>query len=1066
MRNINILINEDHSVSFENDYAGLNGENLQGNIVFKFKNFINGQARAEVVINNEDGYILLEKVGETYTMPIRSSLLTSDFIIMQLVIDEVGEDYPIWKSEAFTLKVGYSINAETTIPEDYPSWVQIINGLINDTEEALGNIDNALEQVNTAIEETNNLNIDVSKEDTTTTIELTKKDGTTKEVEIEDGEDLQFKWEGTSLGVKTSSQSTYQYVDLQGVQGETGAMGSPFTIAKTYSTEAQMIADYDNMQVGDYVMIDGDIELQENATLWVKEETPAPTTKWHYLADFSGASGIQGETGATPNIQIGTVTSGATPSVTRTGTNENPILNFVLQKGDKGDTGNTGATGATGNGISSIEKTAETPSQKDYRINYTNGEHFDYSVENGEVTQAQLDEVIAENDYLNSIIDQIVPKTTATGTSITLDDTLQAKMNMELNPSELEQIQTTQSANLFDENKYKNATYTTSTYKYTQLDIKGNRTLYFKASLKSGKTAISGLYLGITSNGANPNQGIIAFSIYGGAITATISTYSKDFTGIDTLYLAFYPTSVNVTDIFDTYDLWVSTDDISYVPFVPNSPSPDYPQEIHTISGDNTIKVVGKNLAKEVFDTKLQATGSGQNKVVSATTGYTAQIIKVKPNTSYTCSGDFSNFGDSAIRIVMFDSMPIVGSISTKFTYSNTTFTFTTDTNTQYIMLWNTFLRDTTAPNLFVCETQYADTYEPYQEQLAQINLGDLEYSKIGNYADVFMKPSGKNLLNINRELGTPSDTSYSNSTKRTFDVTKLIENLSSNNYYVNITTTYEILTNGIKINVAQSGYGLGFPMILQANTQYTISANINVSSSSMIRASYYKEDGTYISNDASSSTNNYLSFTTPNETYYVVILFTPQANTDVTFTNVQLEKGTATDYEPYNNNKWYLKKNIGKATLNGSESWNVNTTAVTGYDTWHIYYSSFENNKFLGDTIIYSEKMIGNVTWVLGGVSLAREQLSAAPAVLTIRLNQNRNIEHSINGIKTWLESNNIPMWLVLRTPTYTLLNDTLQNQLDTIESMLLSYKGQTNISQVNNDLPFIMTSTALKEL
>lgn len=142
MRNINILINDDHTVSFENDYAGLNRENLQGNIVFNFKNFVDGEARAEVIIDGEDGYILLDKVGETYTMPIRSSLLTSDFIIMQLVIDEPGEEYPVWKSEAFTLKVGYSINATSTIPEDYPSWIQILDELRSETEEAITKAEN------------------------------------------------------------------------------------------------------------------------------------------------------------------------------------------------------------------------------------------------------------------------------------------------------------------------------------------------------------------------------------------------------------------------------------------------------------------------------------------------------------------------------------------------------------------------------------------------------------------------------------------------------------------------------------------------------------------------------------------------------------------------------------------------------------------------------------------------------------------------------------------------------------------------------------------------------------
>ena len=39
----------------------------------------------------------------------------------------------------------------------------------------------------------------------------------------------------------------------------------------------------------------------------------------------------------TPNIQIGTVTQGTSFNVTRTGTNENPVLNFTLVKGDKGE---------------------------------------------------------------------------------------------------------------------------------------------------------------------------------------------------------------------------------------------------------------------------------------------------------------------------------------------------------------------------------------------------------------------------------------------------------------------------------------------------------------------------------------------------------------------------------------------------------------------------------------------------------------------------------------------------------------------------------------------------------
>jgi hypothetical protein len=53
--------------------------------------------------------------------------------------------------------------------------------------------------------------------------------------------------------------------------------------------------------------------------------------------------------GATPNLTVGTVsaTTGS-PSVTITGTTDDPILNFTLKTGATGSTGATGPTGATG----------------------------------------------------------------------------------------------------------------------------------------------------------------------------------------------------------------------------------------------------------------------------------------------------------------------------------------------------------------------------------------------------------------------------------------------------------------------------------------------------------------------------------------------------------------------------------------------------------------------------------------------------------------------------------------------------------------------------------------------
>lgn len=56
----------------------------------------------------------------------------------------------------------------------------------------------------------------------------------------------------------------------------------------------------------------------------------------------SGAQGPKGDAGATPRITVGTVTTlspGASATVTRTGTDAQPVLNFGIPKGDTGNAG-------------------------------------------------------------------------------------------------------------------------------------------------------------------------------------------------------------------------------------------------------------------------------------------------------------------------------------------------------------------------------------------------------------------------------------------------------------------------------------------------------------------------------------------------------------------------------------------------------------------------------------------------------------------------------------------------------------------------------------------------------
>lgn len=64
-----------------------------------------------------------------------------------------------------------------------------------------------------------------------------------------------------------------------------------------------------------------------------------------------GGVGEKGDPGEAATITIGTVTSGAPPSVTNSGTATDAILNFVLQPGERGADGAPGAPGLPGQSI-------------------------------------------------------------------------------------------------------------------------------------------------------------------------------------------------------------------------------------------------------------------------------------------------------------------------------------------------------------------------------------------------------------------------------------------------------------------------------------------------------------------------------------------------------------------------------------------------------------------------------------------------------------------------------------------------------------------------------------------
>ena len=175
---------------------------------------------------------------------------------------------------------------------------------------------------------------------------------------------------------------------------------------------------------------------------------------------------------------------------------------------------------------------------------------------------------------------------------------------------------------------------------------------------------------------------------------------------------------------------------------------------------------------------------------------------------------------------------------------------------------------------------------------------------------------------------------------------------------------------------------------------------------------------------------------------------FTPYGTTPIEMNGI----GDYQDYFYKDSGKWYLHKEIGKVVLDGSETdWRYNSNNALfvhnitpiGKFTGVNVVPDIKCNYFIPNTFnkLYSEEADYGIS-----------NGSSGADIITIR---NKDITSVVN-FQTWLLTHNTTVYYVLATPTNTeITNTTLIEQLDNIENAM-SYNGQTNISQVNNDLPF----------
>ena len=212
-------------------------------------------------------------------------------------------------------------------------------------------------------------------------------------------------------------------------------------------------------------------------------------------------------------------------------------------------------------------------------------------------------------------------------------------------------------------------------------------------------------------------------------------------------------------------------------------PNPDYPQDVHVVSGDNSIKVEGKNLFNDYETTSKSADGitiSNDENGVKVNGTYTKlynrdywitdsdnsvynNLTLLKANTQYTASVRLFSGTITDTNFRMWISSRTADDNKTftwnfqQFNYDNNIWkvTFTTGNTDIYasgIRFGLSTTMDITFNNaIFQVQIEKgstATTYEAYKGASYPINLGDIELCKIGDYQDRIYKDSGKWYLN------------------------------------------------------------------------------------------------------------------------------------------------------------------------------------------------------------------------------------------------------------------------------------------------------------------------------
>ena len=484
------------------------------------------------------------------------------------------------------------------------------------------------------------------------------------------------------------------------------------------------------------------------------------------------------------------------------------------------------------------------------------------------------------------------------------------------------------------------------------------------------------------------------------------------------------------------------------------TPTPETPQDIHVVSGDNEITIINKNLFHDYTDTYTL-------RGITLTKGENELILNGTYDKTY--NGDY--WLTKSINSTSYNDNIILLKANTTYSFK-IEFVEGTMTGTPNCVLSSRNASDKTfAWNYRVIAkgtNGYQDTWTPTED----IYLSAIRFPV--QPAMNFVCNNLKIRIQVEKS-NTP--TSYEAYQSKEYEVNLPVENLcngENQSVYLNqASTSCGIASDnsGLYIEVTCGNYTIS---TTTTQTRYRVACS-DVIPPSVGSATAYNgqnKDGTSNSITIDTTGHKYL-IVNATDLSAIQIEKGTKANTYTTYGTTPIELCKIGDYQDKiykQDEKWYLYKKIGKVVYNGTETWNSSSQT---YPVFYIDGLEYLNVGFIPYSNYYLGVSRSNNAGAVASKGNFVISFLNSSSTYRVMLTDNRFTADSTGrtNFKNWLSTNNLEVYYLLLTPTTTEITDsTLISQLEAINGAR-SYTTQTNINQVNNDNVSILNATALSE-